>query len=106
MRAGQLNKLITFEYQVTISDGMGGSSVTWTTKAENVWAAIWPASAKEIIAAQQETMVVTHRIRIRFRSDIKPDMRIKYGTNYFNIVSRLNPNMGNKMIDILAKEVV
>jgi len=54
----------------------------------------------------QEQMVVTHRIRIRYRTGVIPAMRIKYGTRYFNINSVINPNSDNRMLDILATEVV
>lgn len=106
MRAGSLNKLITFEKQSVISDGMGGESVTWTNHASDVFAALWSVSAKEKLSASKETMTATHRIRIRYRSDIVPAMRIKYQTKYYNITSIINPDMANEMIDILATEAV
>jgi len=62
-------------------------------------------SANEIIAANATSMVVTHRIRIRYHGTLKASWRIKYGNKYYAIVSIINQNMANRQIEILAKEV-
>ena len=100
---GDLNKRITIQYEVQTSDAMGGFSVVWTD-LKTVWAAIWPVSANEHLQAMQNTMTITHRIRIRYRSDLSASYRIKYGTRYFNIVSMVNPNERGEWLDIMAKE--
>lgn len=103
MIIGDLNKQITIQYQTKVADGMGGFTSTWTD-ADTIWAAIWPVSATEYIKAAQTTMTVTSRIRIRYRSNMRPDYRIKYGNKYFSISSIINPNMGNEWLDLLCKE--
>lgn len=106
MRSGDLKKVISIEQHSSTSDGMGGVTEAWTTFASSVWAAIWPVSAKERIQADQEQMTISHRIRIRYRTGVTPAMRIKYGTKYFNITSVINVGSENRVIDILATEVV
>lgn len=101
---GNLNKRITVQYETRVADGMGGFNTTWTDLAD-VWAAIWPVSAKETISSMQNVMEISHRIRVRYRSTILPSYRIKFGTRYFNIVSIINPNEKNEWMDILAKEI-
>jgi SPP1 family predicted phage head-tail adaptor len=103
MDSGQLNKRVTLQYQTKVSDGMGGF-VTSFVDACTVWAALWPTSANEITAANATVMVVSHRIRIRYRSVLKASWRIKYGNRYFNIVSIINQNEANEFLDIMAKE--
>jgi SPP1 family predicted phage head-tail adaptor len=103
MDSGQLNKRVTLQYQTKVSDGMGGF-VTSFVDACTVWAALWPTSANEITAANATVMVVSHRIRIRYRSVLKASWRIKYGNRYFNIVSIINQNETNEFLDIMAKE--
>ncbi len=103
MRIGDLKKRITFLSDTKTSDGMGG----YTTVPKNeatVFAAIWPTSSAEIVAANSISLVVTHKIRIRYRSTIRASWRIKYGDKYYSIVSIINPNMSNKFLDIMAKE--
>jgi len=104
MRAGDLKKLVSIEHETLTPDGMGGHVSSWTTWASNVWAAIWPISAKEQIQAGQETMIITHRVRVRYRRGLTGVMRIKYGSRYFNIVSVVNPNTDNRMIEMLCRE--
>lgn len=101
---GDLNKRITLQAPTRISDGMGGFSTVFSTVASSVAAAIWPVSANDIIQANSTTMLVTHRIRIRYRSVLKTSWRVKFGTNYYTIVSILNPNMARKHLDLLCKE--
>jgi len=103
MNIGDLKKRITLQYSTRVSDGGGGSTVTWNEGA-TIYAAIWPMSANEQVQAMQTAMTVTHRIRVRYRRDIKASWRIAYAGRYFNIVSIIDPNMAHKFLDILVKE--
>jgi len=103
MRIVDLNKRITLQYQTKIPDGMGGWTVTWVDGA-TIFAGIWPVSANETIAANAVSMTISHRIRIRYRSTLKPSWRVKFGNRYFAIVSIINPNERNAMIDLMCKE--
>ena len=102
---GDLNRRITLQYVTQTADGMGGLPETWTND-ETVWAAIWPVSASEHVLAMQTVMTISHRIRIRYRSTLKPSWRIKFGTRYFNIISIINPNEYGEWQDVMCKEVV
>lgn len=104
MNIGELNKRVTLQHQVKTSDGMGGYSVTWTDSAE-VWAAIWPVSASEIVKGDRSGMEITHRIRIWYRPEITSAWRIQRGERYFNIISIVNPSESNRLLDLLCKEV-
>lgn len=103
MRIGDLNKMVEIQAPTKVPDGMGGFVNSYSTLC-TVFCAIWPTSATEIIAANAISMVVTHRLRMRYRSGLKASYRIKYGTKFFNIVSIVNPNMANNMLDIMCKE--
>lgn len=84
---------------------MGGFTNTWVDAA-TVWAAIWPVSANETVQANSMTMVVTHRIRIRYRSAMKSAWRVQFGKRNFAIVSIINPSEGNEWLDLMCKEAV
>ena len=103
MRAGELNKRIELQYPTRVPDGMGGTSTVYVIAA-TVWAAIWPVSANEVVRANAPVMVVSHRIRIRYRSVMKASWRIQFGNRYFNIVSIINPNAEGRILDIMVKE--
>jgi SPP1 family predicted phage head-tail adaptor len=102
----ELSKRVVLQYQTRTPDGKGAFTTTWNDAA-TVWAAVWPASAKEIIAAGAPSGVITHRVRIRFRKDITSAWRIKYGNRYLAIVAPpINPSMANQWLDVLCREAV
>lgn len=103
MRIGDLNKRVWLQYQTRTPDGMGGATVAWTDAAE-VWAAVWPVNATEQIQAGQQAMTITHRIRMRYRPDLRGHWRIRYGSRYFAIVGIINPNERGAMLDVLCTE--
>ena len=105
MRSGELSKRITLQYKTRVPDEHGGFNETFVD-ACTVFAAIWPVSASETIQSGATTMTVTHRIRIRYRTILKPYWRIKYGNRYFAISSIINTNEANKMLDLLCKEAI
>lgn len=102
--AGDLNKRITIQAPTKVSDGMGGFTNSYTAVASSIPAAIWPVSANDQIQANATVMVVSHRIRIRYRSVLKTSWRIKFGNRYFTIVSITCPNEAREFIDIMCKE--
>ena len=105
MRIGDLNRKITIQYPTKASDLMGGFVDTWTD-GDSIFASIWPITASEQIQSASPTMIVSHRIRMRYRSDIKANWRLKYHNTYFNIVSILDHNMSHRMLELLVKEAV
>ena len=105
MRIGSLNRRISIESPTRKSDGMGGWEILWKEMASDVACAIWPISALEQIKSQGVVMTSTHRIRMRYRSDLRSNYRLKYKNDYFNIVSIINTNMANKVLDIIVKAV-
>jgi SPP1 family predicted phage head-tail adaptor len=98
-----LDKRVTLQAKTRVPDGASGFTETWTDIA-TVFAAIWPTSANEMTQANSTTMVISHRIRIRYRSVLRPAWRVKFGARYFSIVGITSPNESREWIDILSKE--
>ena len=103
MKIGTLKKRVTLQYPSMALDNMGGTDQTWTD-SETIFAAIWPVSAKDRVSAAALTMEITHRIRIRYKSNIKSNWRVKYGERYFAIIGIINPNESNRMLELLCRE--
>lgn len=103
MKIGDINKRVTLQRKTRVADGMGGFTESWADGA-TVFAAIWPTSARELIQANSTAMVVSHRIRIRYRRDVKGSYRVKFGNRYFAIVSIINPEEKNEWLDLMCKE--
>ncbi len=103
MQSGDLKHRIELQATTKAPDGMGGFTVVWTTM-NIVAAAIWPISASEQVKNMGVAMTVTHRIRIRYRANLKASWRIKFENRYFNIVSIIDQNMAHEQLDIMVKE--
>lgn len=106
MKAGTLRHRITIQERTETRDAIGGFSETWATLSGNasVPAAIWPIKSAEALDAQKLENQVTHRIRIRYRSGITTKHRIVFGSRTFQIVSLMNPDERNIMLDMLTTE--
>lgn len=105
MQIGRLNKEITFQSATQVSDGMGNFTETWGDEI-TMPAAIWPTSSKELVALNATTFEITHKIKVRYRSTISTTWRIKFGSRYFAIVSKINPSEKNEYLELLCKEAI
>ena len=105
MRSGELKQSIELQSQVRTPDGSGEVATSWLTVA-TVWAALWPLKGTETLEGGRTVASLTHQIRIRYRNGVRPSMRIKFGSKYFNIVSIINPQTDFKALDLMAKEVI
>ena len=105
MQPGDLNKRMTIQYPTKVSDGMGNFTDTWND-SDTIWVALWPISATEVIRSMGAVMIISHRIRARYRRDLRPSWRLRFGNRYFNIVSIINQGERNEYLDMMAKEAV
>jgi SPP1 family predicted phage head-tail adaptor len=103
MKAGDLRHRVTLQQPVAGSNTIGEIVNTWADVA-TVWAAVEPATGSWYYAGQQAESKVDGRVRIRYRSDVLPTWRIKFGDRYLTIVSILNPNERNKETVIMYTE--
>jgi len=103
MQIGKLRHRIDIENQSLSSDGQGGSSRAWATRA-TVWSSIKPLRSEERFYNEQLKLQTTHEILLRYRDDVVSTDRIKYGSRYFEIVSIKNIDEGGRLLVLLAKE--
>ncbi len=106
MRAGQLRHVISIQERGSTSDDMGGFTENWSnvTGMAAVRASINAIASKERMTDGKLVMDVTHRIKCRYRDGITADMRVKFGSRYFDIKSILNYQERNRDLEILAGE--
>lgn len=98
---GELSYRIIFQEPVKQDDGYGGKVISWQDKFK-AWAAIEPISANERFALMSVQHEVSHRVYIRSRDDVSPEMRIKYGNRIYEVKGILD--LGNYM-EIICNEV-
>ena len=80
---GELRHKVTVQKPITVSDA-GYESVSYTDVA-TVWASIAPLKGREFWTAKQIASTVTHRVIIRYRSDVSANYRILFGSRVFDI---------------------
>jgi len=86
----------------------GELTKTWATDA-TVWGSIEPLSARELVQAQQIQSDITHRVTMRYRSDltVTVEQRILFdSTRVFEIISVLNRDERNEQLELLCKETM
>jgi SPP1 family predicted phage head-tail adaptor len=105
MNPGDLRHRITIQRAHEQPDNLGGMTTVWETEAE-VWAAIWPVSAREVVSNAQLVGQVSHRVRIRYLEGVAPRMRILFGARTLNILSVVNPEERNELLDLICMELV
>lgn len=103
MRAGELKHQITLQEPAPTTNGYNEEVPGWTDAA-TVWAAIEWGSGRRYLEAKQLNAEVQGIVRIRYRSDIKPEWRIKYGSRYFEIISIANIRESDQELQINCKE--
>lgn len=71
---GSLRTPLDLQESEEVSDGQGGVTRNWSTVA-TLFANMEPVGAKRAVRGRAREANITHRITIRYREDIKNDMR-------------------------------
>jgi len=100
---GQLTARLDLEAPTEASDGQGGVTVTFGLVA-SLWALIEPISMERQEFASQNRAVVTHRITLRFRSDVTMAQRFRKGARIFEILSFQDPDETGRYLVCLCAE--
>lgn len=102
---GRLTQQIAIEEPTATQDAYGAVTHSWAKKCY-CWAAIETPSGREAILSGQPQGVLSHVVRIRYKSDITPKMRVKWGTRVLNIGSAIDPNQRHEELQLVCTEVL
>lgn len=105
MQIAKLRHRIVLQEHISSRDSFGAELKTWSDKSK-VWASIEPLSGKEYFAVQQVNAEVNTKITIRYRTGIKPTMRVLFEGRVFEILSILNTEEKNIQLVLMCKEVL
>jgi SPP1 family predicted phage head-tail adaptor len=103
MKVASLRARLTLEQPGGVSDNSGGVTLTWTIVA-SLWGNIRPTGGNEQLRFDREHANVDHLIRIRFRYDIKSNMRFRADTRTFEIRRVADPDGRRQWLDCLCEE--
>ena len=100
-RIGQLDRRLTLEAPVAVSDGVGGTMVTWQPVTK-LWAQVRSRLGDKRQWAEALTSEATHLIRIRRTRQLASTMRFTEGDRVFEIRSVIED--GRHWTDCLCRE--
>lgn len=91
MRIGPLRERITIQQKSRAADDMGGAAATWAAIATTptVWARVERLTGKETMTQMQVQGSFTHKVWMRYRTDLDLGQRIVWGSKTLNIRATL-----------------
>ncbi len=100
---GEMRHRITFQRPVKTDDGHKGHAVAWQDMV-TCWASVEPLSGREYFYSHQIKAEITHRVKIRYRTDITTKMRIKHRDRVLEIESILDKKERREELEIFCRE--
>lgn len=105
LRIGPLRHRVNIQRPVPTQNDFGEEIITWSTLA-SVWANVLPASGREsyIPSGEQQLAVITHRVQLRYRTDLGPKMRVVWEDRSLDIESVQDPTGKRAYLMVLCRE--
>lgn len=105
MNTGKKRHPVMLQRATTSRDTFGQTIETWSDVGK-VWAAIEPATGREVLTSREVIADVTHKLTTRYRPDVTPQMRVKFGERVFDIQAAFDPDDRGKELLLLCREMV
>lgn len=88
MQPGELRERVTVQIASGATNSLGETVLTWGNSTA-VWASVQGVSARESLAAGQQEISITHRVRLRYLAGLTQNMRFAWRNRTLDIVSLL-----------------
>lgn len=99
--SGGLRARVTIEQEAPVAQGGGSYAPNWQPLA-TLWAQIEPVTGRVVRQGERLESRVTHRITVRYRSDIVAGMRVVWGSQLFAIQAVVNLGAQNRFSQLLV----
>lgn len=103
MRAGKLRHRLKLQSPGTGKNDYNEPVESWPDVA-TVWGSVEPLNGREYFQAMQYNPEITHQIKIRYRTGLKPNMRFNIGSQVFEILYYFRPENRKREIHCWVKE--
>lgn len=100
--SGKMDKRITVQQLVLTQDQYGATSQNWVDVA-SMWAHVWDTSTSHAFISDKQTSAVTTKVRIRWRDDIKPYMRVVFRNEFYEITGVLDPSGRREYLELMTQ---
>jgi SPP1 family predicted phage head-tail adaptor len=109
MQIGPLRHRVTLEQPPATpsQDAHGAEIITYTVLA-TVWAQVLPATGQErfVSAGDRQLAALTHKVRVRYRTDLSPLMIVRWEGRVLDIESIQDPTGKRGYLELMCREVV
>jgi SPP1 family predicted phage head-tail adaptor len=102
-RISDLSHRVTIEEAIRTPDGGGGGTLMWHA-VDDVWAAILSVSGREIGEEDRRQARMTHHVWMRYRTDVKSNMRLVEGERVFDVHAVFNVDDEKRFLKLLCEE--
>lgn len=103
MKAGKLRHRVILQRLSAGDDGYGGITEIWQEVAV-LWAQVEPLRGNERYRAQAITAELSHKVTIRYRKNVVPQMRLVIGEQILNIQAVIDPEERHVLLELLCSE--
>lgn len=100
---GKLRERVTVQIASGSTNTLGETVLSWSDSTA-VWASVEGVSAREALAAGQQEITVTHRVRLRYLPGLTQRMRFAWRSRTLNIVSLLEYGNRSEHVAICEEE--
>jgi SPP1 family predicted phage head-tail adaptor len=101
---GKMRDRVTILASTSTRSASGQAKPVWDTTVATVWAEVKGLSTRDLMQAQQANVLATHRVRMRYRSDVKHTHRLQWDGRTLEISSVIEDPM-KTVLTLLAREV-
>jgi SPP1 family predicted phage head-tail adaptor len=103
--AGKLDKRVRLMKQSETRNSLNQKINAWAEIANGtVWAAIEPLRSSERIQSSALQTEITHRVTIRYRADVRAEMRVYYGVRQFAVIGLRSPDERGEYLELTCLE--
>jgi SPP1 family predicted phage head-tail adaptor len=85
---GKLRDRVTVQIASGSTNALGETVLAWSNSSA-VWASVEGVSAREALAAGQQEVSITHKVRLRYLPGLTQQMRFSWRSRTLEIVSLL-----------------
>jgi SPP1 family predicted phage head-tail adaptor len=101
---GVMRQRLWLDAAVESSDDSGALQTRWSPLGD-IWGQIVPASSGDRFLAERQEETITHRILIRWRSDMQSGMRFRLGGRTFLVRSAFDPDERQRVLICRSEEI-
>lgn len=103
--AGRLRHRVTLEERGTTPTPDGGLAAVWTPLA-TVCAEVLDVRGREFLAAREAHAELDVKVRLRYRPDVRPTMRVRFGGRVLNVTHVVDVGGRRRLLELMCSEEV